>query len=272
MSTLKSPLDESSDKSFWHGYTAFYEGLLPADIDGLIIEFGVFKGNSVRWLLARYPRARIVGVDILPVQAEWPVDPRVEYRQADQGSEDQMAALLADLPPPQLIIEDGSHVPAHQARCLRLGMDRLLPGGLYILEDAHTSLPSHALYRQELVNSSKGKPGQALHNLLQRNAVPRHATALSLLLGLEHVRRLSDEAARQRALEALDIGGHFDRQAIERLHRCIASIRVYRRSTLPLRCYRCGSEAFDYHAYRCRCGVELYAEADSMSVAIVKFA
>lgn len=125
---------------------------------------------------------RIVGVDILPEQPEWPIDPHVEYRQADQGSEDQTAAVLADLPPPQLIIQDGSHVPAHRARCLQLGMDRLLPGGLYILEDAHTSLPSHSLFKQELEDTSKGrkgKPGQALQSLPSRNAAPRHATVIA---------------------------------------------------------------------------------------------
>lgn len=181
-----------------------------------------------------------------------------------------MAALLASVPAPQLIIEDGSHVPSHQARCLRLGMERLAPGGLYLLEDAHTSLPSHALFRQEL--AEVGKSGGLLQSLRRNDAAPRHATALSLLLAFEHIRRMADRAAQQRALQELDVGGNFDRQAIDRLYRCIDTIRVYRRSTLPARCYRCGSDAYDYHAYRCRCGVELYAEADSMSVAIFKAA
>ena len=48
-----------SDKSFWHGYLSFYESHLPRNIEGLIVEFGVFKGNSIRWLSQKYPEAKI---------------------------------------------------------------------------------------------------------------------------------------------------------------------------------------------------------------------
>jgi len=90
------PIDSTSDKSFWHGYTAFYEPRLPTSINGLVLEFGVFKGNSIRWLQARYPTATIVGADILPMQPEWPVDARATYRVVDQGSEEGVAEPLAD--------------------------------------------------------------------------------------------------------------------------------------------------------------------------------
>ena len=88
-----------------------------------MVEFGVFKGNSIRWLPRRYPAARIVGADILPVQPEWPIDPRVEYALVDPLRDDEVEALLNRLPPPALIIEDGSHIPSHQWRCFRCGSD-----------------------------------------------------------------------------------------------------------------------------------------------------
>ena len=125
-----SPLMAASDKAFWHAYVDFYARHFPADIDGLVVEFGVLNGNSIRWLSERFPSADLVGVDILPVQATWPQGPRIRYAQVDQDSEAQMAAFFAGIAAPRLIIEDGSHFPRHQSRCLAaldLPRDRVPP-------------------------------------------------------------------------------------------------------------------------------------------------
>jgi hypothetical protein len=263
MPTLQPlPIDVDSDKSFWHGYTGFYEARLPADLTGLIVEFGVFKGNSVRWLLRRYPAARIVGVDILPQQPGWPIDEHVEYRRLDQGSESGVNSLFQSLPPPLLIIEDGSHVPSHQSRCLRLGFPALAPGGIYILEDIHTSHPSHAQYREEFDRGALGR-------LLARDGTT-HQTALSVLLAFEHIKRRGDARLTEADLGQLAAGGPYSRDELVTLFGGIESIEIYRRATLPARCWKCGSDTYSYARYRCVCGVEVLAEADSMSVFIRK--
>ena len=64
-----------SDKFFWHGYIPFYESFFVGRVFHSIAEFGVYKGRSIRWLLARFPSAPIYGADILSIQTEWPVDP-----------------------------------------------------------------------------------------------------------------------------------------------------------------------------------------------------
>lgn len=261
------PIDLTSDKSFWHGYTAFYEPRLPATLDGLILEFGVFKGNSIRWLLERYPAASVVGADILPQQPEWPVDRRASYRRLDQGSETQVSALFAELPAPQLIIEDGSHMPSHQSRCLRLGLPALAPGGIYIVEDIHTSHPSHAQFRSEFGSGPRLAP---LLRGARATDVQGRQTSLSLLLAFEHLHRRGVERIDAAELEALAAGDHFSHDDIESLYAMTASVEVYKRATLPGQCWRCGSERFDYLRWRCACGTELLAEADSMTVLIRK--
>jgi hypothetical protein len=75
-----------SDKIFWHGYIPFYESFFVGRDFHSIAEFGVYKGRSIRWLLARFPSATIYGADILPLQAEWPVDPRFHFKRLDQAS------------------------------------------------------------------------------------------------------------------------------------------------------------------------------------------
>ncbi|MET3914354.1 hypothetical protein ABID97_001136 [Variovorax sp. OAS795] len=248
---ITDPRLEQTDKSFWHGFTEFYDTHLPLKIEGKILEFGVFKGNSIRWLLAKFPEAMIHGADILPIQSEWPIDARVTYHMVDQDDETQVKSLLEHVGRGlQLVIEDGSHFPRHQSRCLRLGLDALEPGGTYVLEDIQTSHPAHSQYADEF--------GTALGQ-----------TSLSVLLAFEHLKRRG-EALSQSTLATLGGGTHFTDVDIAKLFAQIASIDVYKRATLPSKCWKCGSSDYDYHSYRCGCGVDLIDEADSMSVVIRK--
>jgi len=246
-----SPLIATSDKAFWHAYVDFYAHHFPADIDGLVVEFGVLNGNSIRWLSERFASAELVGVDILPVQPSWPQGPRTRYALVDQDSEAQVAAFFASISAPRLIIEDGSHFPRHQSRCLRLGLEKLAPGGLYVLEDIHTSHPEHSLYQGEF------------------GPVQRAQTSLHLLLAIDHAKRLGQQALSDAQLDRL-AGPHFSREQLVALFAQIDTLQVYKRSTLPTQCWRCGSTEFDYLAWRCACGVELMGNADSMSIVLRK--
>lgn len=141
-----SPRFETSDKFTWHRYTQFYEPFLARlGAAKRILEFGVFHGASVRYLHDRYPSAEIVGCDILPIQADWPVSDRIRYVTLDQGNNQELDQLFVEHPGPfDLIIEDGSHQPEHQRNCLVASVSHLRDGGVYILEDLHTSHPDHS--------------------------------------------------------------------------------------------------------------------------------
>jgi hypothetical protein len=242
---------ENSDKFYWHRYLDAY---LPAfrrlgDVS-LVVEFGVLRGDSVAWLAECFPAASVVGVDILPTQPEWPASPRIAYRQADQGDRRAIGALLDALPGrPDLIVEDGSHAPRHQVNCLVEGFSRLRPGGLYVLEDIGTSHPSHPT----------------------RAGEPPAPTALHVLLALQH-RRDAGLGLDGAAADALAHRDFFSPGEVAALFGSVREIELFRRTKLPLRCYACGGNEFDYVGWRCRCGVELFAPADSMSCLIWKAA
>ena len=240
-----------SDKHYWHRYTTAYDALF-AQIAApkLIIEFGVFHGGSVRWMLERFPGAQIIGVDILPVQPDWPLHERVRYVQLDQGKPEAITALLQPLAGQvDLILEDGSHDPLHQLSCLLQGMRALKAGGSYILEDIHTSLPEHPAFRARVLAS--GRTAASLHLLL----AAEHQLVTGQALGDETLQSLAAAVAAPLA----DITPLFERAM---------SVDVVRRGLLPLQCWRCRSSVFDPVRLQCRCGEALYAATDSMTAIV----
>ncbi len=69
-------------------------------------------------------------------------------------------------------------------------------------------------------------------------------------------------------LSKLSINSLFSADQVKMLFEQIASVKVYRRSHLPQRCFACGESRFDYSRLRCECSAAIYAEADSMSAVI----
>jgi hypothetical protein len=245
--TAESIVD--SDKYYWHRYIETYrEAFAALGEVRRVVEFGVLHGASIRWLSTCFPGAEIIGADILPRQSDWPCDHRISYRQIDQADRAGVRAMLDGIAGDvDLIIDDGSHIPQHQASCLAEGMARLRPGGLFILEDIGTSHPQHA--------------GFAHFSILNGSRVPN---ALNVLLAIQHFRDTgrchdSDTAAR------LAAPGFLNASDVADLFATIDRIAIHKRTQLPLRCYSCGESNFDYVAWLCQCGVELYHPADSMT-------
>lgn len=134
-----------TDKATFHHYLDFYEEHLPGrDFDGRLLEIGVMDGASLRMWRDYYPAAKIVGVDIDPkpyVQID-----RVTIRQIDATDLPSLQSL-GDF---DVIIDDGSHMTADQQVTFSwLYYNQLNPGGVYVLEDLHTS------YMSNYVNSRR---------------------------------------------------------------------------------------------------------------------
>ena len=258
-----APENHLSDKMYWHGYIPFYEKFLLARSFRNIAEFGVFKGDSIRWLLERFPDSSVYGADILPVQSEWPVNPRFHFTQMNQESIKEIRSFLGQCKF-DLIIEDGSHRPKHQVNCLIEGMDVLAPQGIYILEDIHTSMPGHSMgkkihwwkfeeKRQYKSLKSKQPPGNALHTLL----------------GLDHFKRIGVEVSDDIA-SSIATNSMLTKAEILKLASQIDSIHLYRRPHLPDFCYNCGAAMYDFSKLKCVCGTPIFSDADSMSFVILK--
>jgi hypothetical protein len=243
-----------SDKYYWHRYTEVYEAPFAQLADArLVVELGIFRGDSLAWLAERFPRADLVGVDILPLQPTWPVSPRIRYVQADQGDRRAIADVFAGLPDqPDLILEDGSHIPRHQVNCLLEGFARLSPGGLYVLEDICTSHPLTEAFSR--YSSPRGI---------------RSPNALHVLMALQHLRDTGSMLTPALA-DHLSSDLFFTASEVRVLFALIATIQIHKRTKLPLRCYNCGGGTFDYLLWRCECGVDLYHPTNSMTCLIWK--
>lgn len=234
-----------SDKVFWHQYIPEYERMCFSKLEEepkLILEYGVLHGASITWLANRFPTARIVGFDIVKEQPALPKSERISYVQGDQGSVESIIGGLITttnnwIEQIDLVIEDGSHDPYHQAQCLVQTIQFMKEKSYYILEDAHTSHPSNHLGIVTIVN---------------------------ILLAIQHLKKthqpLTDEILKSLSTASVLIPSH-----IFYLFNQINSIQVYKRTVLPLWCWRCSQADFDYATLRCICGEELYKEADSMA-------
>ena len=94
-------------------------------------------GRSLLAWQAFFPFATIIGVDYLPREAV--ATRRARFRQANQGSAEDLARLCAEEGPFDVIIDDGSHLSQHQLFSFHHLFDALQDGGIYVIEDVHTS-------------------------------------------------------------------------------------------------------------------------------------
>lgn len=137
-------LKYGTDKATYHGYTDFYHNHLAprrADIKR-VLEIGVWNGASLSMWKEYLPHAEVIGID------NW-----LHHFPAGcitvEG--DATNPVLYDNHPNlkgktyDLIIDDGSHKCSHQQASFDILWPRLKSGGVYIMEDVHSSfIPEHA--------------------------------------------------------------------------------------------------------------------------------
>jgi hypothetical protein len=265
---VEAPKKSISDKVYWHGYIPFYETFFAGREFTRIAEFGVYKGNSIRWLLERFPNSKIFGADLfLTFQSEWPTDARFEFTQLDQGDPSQIADFLKQ-DQFDLIIEDGSHIPQHQINCLLAGLESLKSNGIYILEDIDTSLPGHVWWTSDMIRPRWWK-FKKVKEYKKLKAQVEVGNAFHALISLQHFQRINvkvnDEIANKIAENSL-----LTKNQILFLSESIKQVHFYRRSHLPDWCHQCGSEIYNFSQLKCICGQEVFSNATSMSFVLIK--
>ncbi|MBM3549860.1 MAG: hypothetical protein FJX54_23210 [Alphaproteobacteria bacterium] len=154
MSDDSAPLDPLSlialrhgcDKYGAHFYTSVYHELLQSRRERVtsLLEIGVggyqskYLGGASLAMWAEYlPRARIVGIDLHEKRLD--LGDRITIL---QGSQDDLAFLdrvVAGHGPFDVIVDDGSHVPAHIVTSFGALFPALSDGGLYVIEDTQTA-------------------------------------------------------------------------------------------------------------------------------------
>lgn len=131
-----------------HGFTEVYERFLFTRRNDpiRILEIGIDQGGSLKMWADYFPKARIYGIDIED-RSSMETD-RVKTFVADQSKRDQLGAFLAKYPGPyDLILDDGGHSMEQQQVSLGFLFPQVAPGGIYVVEDVHTSLKAFYPYR-----------------------------------------------------------------------------------------------------------------------------
>lgn len=104
-----------------------------------VLEFGVFHGGSLQmWRDYFGPQARIVGVDNNP-RLTTLGEPGIEIILGDQGDRAFLRRLAQQLGRIDVLIDDGSHIMAHQIATLEELYRAVDPDGVILVEDTHTS-------------------------------------------------------------------------------------------------------------------------------------
>lgn len=104
-----------------------------------VLEIGVFHGgglDQLRYLLG--PDAVLVGVDIGEESAAVCAD-RFDVMIGDQTDPAFLARLVDEHGPFDIVIDDGGHSMRQQITAIENLFDAVNPGGVYIVEDTHTS-------------------------------------------------------------------------------------------------------------------------------------
>jgi hypothetical protein len=126
-----------TDKATHHGYTDFYETILKGREITKMIEVGVLTGASLKMWREYFPFAFILGIDINPIVKI----PNVPILQADGADRESLmrAIYTTGINRYDLIIDDGGHTMKQQQTTFATLWPFLAAGGIYIIEDLHTS-------------------------------------------------------------------------------------------------------------------------------------
>jgi len=135
--------DKSSLK---HNYLVHYEKILAPwrEQPFIMIEIGGFRGASLKMWREYFTNALILCFDIDPAVRAFAED-RIHVHIGDASDATFLNAALDQYDTPSFILDDGSHRWDHQIASFEMLFPRLAPGGLYIVEDTHTSFePNYA--------------------------------------------------------------------------------------------------------------------------------
>lgn len=105
----------------------------------VILEIGVFHGGSLQmWKHYFGNKARIFGVDINPRAKELEED-NITILIGSQSDRSFLQSIKKQIPPIDILIDDGGHKMKQQIITFEELFDHLKPNGVFLCEDLHTS-------------------------------------------------------------------------------------------------------------------------------------
>jgi hypothetical protein len=134
-------LQAGTDKgSSFHNYTKVYSQYFKFCRNEPIrfLEIGIYKGDSVKFWESYFPKADLHFMDITADYIQYYSD-RSKYHYLDQSDLTLVQKLGVHEGPFDIILDDGGHTMAQQINSLIALFPSVKSGGLYIIEDLHTS-------------------------------------------------------------------------------------------------------------------------------------
>jgi len=123
-----------------HSYTSRYEMYLEQyrDVEFNLLEIGVYNGSSIKMWKEYFPKANIVALDIDPKCKQYEED-RINIHIGDQTDIKFLQDVVKQYGHFEIILDDGGHSWKQQIISFETLFPLLTPGGLYFIEDLHTS-------------------------------------------------------------------------------------------------------------------------------------
>ena len=126
----------------WHHYLPIYDEFFSKYKDTKNIKFleiGVSEGGSLQmWRKFFGKDAIIYGIDINP-ECERYDGQSAQVRIGSQVDKDFLESVISEMGGVDIVLDDGSHHMKHVSKTLRYLFPHLSFGGLYMIEDLHTS-------------------------------------------------------------------------------------------------------------------------------------
>jgi len=127
-----------------HGFSEIYDDYLVSNKNNItkVLEIGVCSGKSLIGWSFYFPNAKIIGLD--REDKSWLNTDKIQTIILDQSNEEHLKEFASKIKHKNyffdLIVDDGSHHMKDQQITLANFFPLLKSGGIYILEDLHTSL------------------------------------------------------------------------------------------------------------------------------------
>ena len=139
---------ETDKRASDHNYTEYYEQYFEAirDKELNVVEIGIlrhparpYEGASLLLWRDYFENSIIHGIDINDHRSM--EQQRIKIHIADQGDRTQLDNVFNGIGNSDIIIDDGSHFMHHQQISFGHLFKNLKSGGIYVIEDLHTSHP-----------------------------------------------------------------------------------------------------------------------------------
>jgi SAM-dependent methyltransferase len=146
LSLTEMSVNYPTDKNYTgHNFIEIYDRLFAPVRDTLtrFFEIGILQGTSHLLWRDYFPKAKIFGLDIRDY-SDISAGTGIETYVADQSNRDELQGFInrhgSEF---DVILDDGGHAMDHQQVSLGFLFQHVKPGGYFIIEDVHTSLPRY---------------------------------------------------------------------------------------------------------------------------------